>query len=221
MTHTRRMNKSQQLLLRRVFLTTVTIVLVAITAATVYAALKRVATTSSRVAVTAAPMNNANVPAVTMQKAPSGLPTRLSIPSIGVDAVIAPAGLTTDGTMDIQKDPDQVGWYKFGTRPGDEGSAVIAGHSGWTGKHGSVFNNLSALKPGDEMSVVDQKGIVATFTVREAKQYDPNADAEFIFMSYDGKAHLNLITCEGAWVNATQSFTHRLVVFADLKKSKV
>jgi hypothetical protein len=36
-----------------------------------------------------------------------------------------------------------------------------------------------------------------------------------IFSVKDGKAHLNLITCEGAWDAATQSYSDRLVVFTE------
>lgn len=153
----------------------------------------------------------------TTQKPPAGLPAQLSIPSINIDAVIAHAGLTADGLMDIKKDPDQVAWYMFGTRPGDEGSAVIAGHSGWTGQHGSIFNELGDLKVGDKVSIVDQKGVTITFIVRESRKYDPNADAANVFKSYDGQAHLNLITCEGSWDNTTQSYSDRLVVFTDIE----
>jgi LPXTG-site transpeptidase (sortase) family protein len=149
------------------------------------------------------------------QKKPSGLPSRLSIPSIGLDSVIAHAGLTKDGAMDIKENPDEVAWYQFGTRPGDEGSAVIAGHYGWTGLHGSVFNNLQSLNPGDKIIVLDEDNLTTTFAVIRTEKYDPNADATKIFQSYDDKAHLNLITCDGAWVKSTHSYSDRLVVFAE------
>jgi LPXTG-site transpeptidase (sortase) family protein len=160
----------------------------------------------------------ANAEPVSQQKMPSGLPITITIPAIGVNAVIADAGLKADGTMDIKKDPDQVAWYEFGTRPGDEGSAVIAGHSGWTGLHGSVFNDIYKLTKGDTISVLDQTGSTKTFVVTGSKEYSPTADATSVFQSYDGKAHLNLVTCDGVWVNATDSRSSRLVVFADLQE---
>jgi LPXTG-site transpeptidase (sortase) family protein len=150
-------------------------------------------------------------------KPPAGSPVQLSIPSISLDAVIAHAGLKADGTMDIQKNPDQVAWYEFGPRPGDQGSAVIAGHYGWTGSHGSVFNNLHLLAKGDKVSVVDQNNKTTTFIVNRIEKYDPKANAATIFQSYDGKAHLNLITCDGTWVASAHSYSDRLVVFTDLE----
>lgn len=154
----------------------------------------------------------------TRQKPPAARPTTISIPSIGVDTIIAHAGLREDGAMDIPKNPDQVAWYEFGTRPGDEGSAVIAGHSGWTGSHGSIFNDLYKLQKGDRLSVLDQAGSTKTFIVTGTKEYSPTADATSVFQSSDGKAHLNLITCDGVWVNATNSDSSRLVVFTDLEQ---
>ena len=145
------------------------------------------------------------------------LPIRLRIPIIKIDAVINYVGLTSDGTMDIAKDPDKVAWYEFGPRPGENGSAVIAGHYGWIGDKGSVFNDLHTLKKGDEVSVIDVKGNNIVFVVRESRKYDPNADATIVFKSNDGKAHLNLITCEGVWIESQKTYSDRLVVFTDKK----
>ena len=58
----------------------------------------------------------------------AGLPIRLKIPSIKVDAAIEYVGIAPDGNMDVPKGPDNVAWFEPGTRPGDVGSAVLAGH---------------------------------------------------------------------------------------------
>lgn len=148
---------------------------------------------------------------------PVELPLRLKIPVINVDAAIYYVGLTSDGTMDIAKDPDKVAWYEFGPRPGEIGSAVIAGHYGWIGDKGSIFNDIHTLKKGDELSVTGEKGTVIVFVVREIRQYNPDSDATTVFKSNDGKSHLNLITCSGVWENHVQSYSNRLVVFTDRK----
>lgn len=148
----------------------------------------------------------------------AGPPVRLVIASINVDAIINPVGLTKDGAMDIGENPDQVAWYQAGPIPGQDGNAVIAGHYGWKNGHGSVFNNLHDIKVGDSISVYDAKGLVTSFIVRQTRLYDPAADAADVFISNDNKPHLNLITCEGTWVTSKDSYSNRLVVFADLKK---
>lgn len=144
-----------------------------------------------------------------------GIPSQLVIADIGVNAPVASAGLTPDGAMDIQKNPDQVTWYKLGPKPGSIGSAVIAGHYGWENGKGSVFNNLHTLKVGDIIVVNDEKGAAISFVVRDTRSYDPAADASAVFLSHDGKAHLNLITCEGVWNSIKQTYSNRLVVFTD------
>ena len=142
-----------------------------------------------------------------------GRPTRLKIPSINVNTIIEYVGLTPDGAMDVPKSPHNVGWFKLGPRPGENGSAVIAGHYGF--KKGSVFDNLHKLGKGDKLYVQDEKGAITTFVVREILKYDSKADALDVFDSSDGKAHLNLITCEGIWDKVSKNYSKRLVIFTD------
>lgn len=147
-----------------------------------------------------------------------GLPVRLTISSININTTIDYVGLTPDGSMDIKANPEVVGWYMIGPRPGDKGSAVIAGHYGWqpNGKP-AIFNDIQKLHKGDELSVVDQQGQSVTFVVREIRKYNPDADATAVFKSSDDGSHLNLITCNGVWVKDKQSYSDRLVVFTDKK----
>lgn len=144
------------------------------------------------------------------------LPMHLKIPVISVDSAIEYVGVTPSGDMDVPKNPDDVAWYKLGVRPGENGSAVIAGHFGTlkNGK-GSVFDNLYKLRKGDKVYIEDDKGVITTFVVRESRRYEPNADATAVFISNDGKPHLNLITCEGVWDEVSKSYPTRLVVFTD------
>jgi len=63
--------------------------------------------------------------------------------------------------------------------------------------------------------VQDNKGKTITFVVREIKIFDSSEDTSGIFSLDDGKAHLNLITCEGTWNNIQKTYSNRLVVFTD------
>lgn len=143
------------------------------------------------------------------------LPIRLKIPSIAVDAPITHAGFTTAGAMDAPKSQGDVAWFSRGPRPGAIGSAVMSGHYGWVNKRGSVFNKLNTLRAGDKLYVIDEKQKTTTFVVRKSQEYTKDADALAVFSSRDGKSHLNLVTCSGTWVQSLQTYTHRLVIFAD------
>lgn len=145
-----------------------------------------------------------------------GIPIHLRIPKISVDAKIDSVGITSDGAVGAPKGPANVTWYNLGPRPGDKGSAVITGHYGkWKNGEGSVFDDLSKLSHGDKIYVEDEKGTTISFVVRELRTYDQNENVPEVFSSGDGKAHLNIITCEGVWIEAQQTYSNRLIVFAD------
>jgi LPXTG-site transpeptidase (sortase) family protein len=145
----------------------------------------------------------------------SSLPVRLKIPKINVNTAIESVGLTKDGAMDVPKGPVDVAWFKFGPRPGEIGNAVISGHFGWKDNIPAVFDNLYQLRNGDKIYIKDETGTTTVFVVREIRSFDPNADAKDVFISTDGKAHLNLVTCEGVWNKTQKSYSKRLVVFTD------
>ncbi len=144
-----------------------------------------------------------------------GGPVRLKIPKLNVDAAVVYVGLTPQGAMGAPKNQTDVAWYEGGARPGENGSAVIAGHYGWIQGKPSVFNDISTLRKGDNIYVEDDTGATTAFAVREIRTYDPKADTTSVFSSTDGTSHLNLITCEGAWDEARGTYSGRLVVFAD------
>lgn len=147
----------------------------------------------------------------------SGLPIHLTIPKINVSAPIEHVGLTPEGDMDTPKNSMNAAWYDQGTRPGENGSAVIDGHFGIKNGSQAVFDNLYKLRKGDLLYVEDEKKVVTTFVVRESRSFDPKADASEVFFSNDGKSHLNLITCEGVWDKISKSYSKRLIVFTDKK----
>ena len=143
-------------------------------------------------------------------------PVQLTIKDIDVSSPITPTGLTSEGDMAIDDDPQQVAWYQLGPKPGEEGSAVIAGHYGWKNGVPSIFNDLNKLVKGDEISMTGEDGRVFTFVVTRTELFAPNQDATTVFKSDDGKAHLNLITCQGSWNNSLSTYSERLVVFTEL-----
>lgn len=144
-----------------------------------------------------------------------GLPVRLKIPEIAVDDAVEQVGVTSEGEMGTPKGPTGVAWFSLGPRPGEIGSAVISGHYGWKNGIPAVFDNLYKLRAGDRLYIEDENGVITTFVVRELRRYGENADASEVFTSRDGKAHLNLVTCEGVWNKFSKSYSKRLVVFTD------
>lgn len=122
-------------------------------------------------------------------------------------------GLTKDGDMDVPPDLINVGWYKYGTKPGSIGSAVIAGHLEGT-KDLGVFINLETLRAGDIVNVRNDRDETISFVVRKTLSYKQDERPTEIFHKTDG-VYLNLITCSGIWSNSQKRYSHRLVVFTE------
>jgi LPXTG-site transpeptidase (sortase) family protein len=142
-------------------------------------------------------------------------PIRLTIPKINVDAALDYVALTSQGALGVPKSPSNVGWYDRGPRPGEKGSSVIDGHFGYKDNVPAVFDKLHLLQQGDNIYVKDDLGMTTAFVVRDVRTLDENQDASNVFISNDEKAHLNLITCQGTWIEVHKSYASRLVVFAD------
>lgn len=143
-------------------------------------------------------------------------PVRLIIPRIGLNAAIEYVGLTTGGAMAAPSAPGTVGWYELGPRPGNTGSAVIDGHSGYADGTAAAFDELPALGKGDTLYVEDASGRLASFVVSATRLYARDANAAEVFAPTAAR-RLNLITCTGSFDAAAGTHSERLVVFADLE----
>lgn len=162
----------------------------------------------------------ASIQEVAVPVLPVGKPVKLMIPQIKVDSVLESVGLTSRGAVDIPKGPASAAWFDLGRRPGEEGTAVIVGHFGWKDGIPAVFDNLHKLRKGDKLNVLSDSGETISFVVRELKTYKEHEIVAEVFGSNDGKAHLNLITCQGVWNKSKKSYSNRLVVFTDLVASE-
>ncbi|MCX6780499.1 MAG: class F sortase [Candidatus Magasanikbacteria bacterium] len=143
------------------------------------------------------------------------LPLRILIPRIRVDAAIEKVGLLPDGSMGVPKIPRDAAWFNLGPRPGNVGTAAIAGHVNWWNGASAVFANLNKLKPGDKIIIQDEKGWKTSFIVRKSRLFGSAESAEEVFNRNDGASHLALITCNGVWIKRDKQYSKRFVIFAD------
>src|SRR6266487_3411735 len=143
---------------------------------------------------------------------------RLLIPAIGVNAPIESVGVRPDGTMETpaQRPWNDVGWYNAGPRPGERGSAVIAGHLDRPGGNPAAFWRLRDLRVGDSVLVMDASGTTLRFHVTRLMYYPPqDAPVQDIFGNSAG-SFLNLTTCAGDWIPTQHQTALRLVVYTSL-----
>jgi sortase A len=153
-------------------------------------------------------------PTVTSSNA--ALPSRLIIPKLEIDTDVQHVGVTRSGNMAAPNNFTDVSWYKYGTIPGNLGSAVMAGHVDNALGTPAIFIDLPKLEIGDDVYVTDEDGRRLRFQVvdKELYPYD-EAPLKRIF-NESGAAYLNLITCQGEWVPEAKSAAKRLVVYTKL-----
>ena len=141
-------------------------------------------------------------------------PVRLTVLSLGIDAAVVPVQNKPDGSMDVPKQYDEIGWYSLGPVVGAPGNAVFAGHVNNALTTTGVFANLSQIQIGDLVEIRDAQGMTLRYRVSEIANYPVDgAPAETIFAK-KGSSQVVLITCEGDWDQNLHSFDRRLVVFA-------
>lgn len=140
-------------------------------------------------------------------------PVSLSIPVIGVHTRLIRLGLTAQGTLQVPASTAVAGWYTGGPRPGQVGSAVIAGHiDSYLGP--GVFFRLRLLRPGNRVYVRQAGGRLAVFRVYAEHSYPKD---HFPTQRVYGPApdpELRLITCGGTFNPATRSYLNNVVVYA-------
>lgn len=144
-------------------------------------------------------------------------PAELIIPKLNIDTSIESVGIDPFGNMDVPKDEENAGWYKYSVLPGDTGNAVMAGHlDSKTGP--AIFYKLADLDVGDEIIVRSTLGQTKTFTVTATKIYsNTNFPSQVVFGPTDAR-RLNLITCTGVFNRASMHYNQRIVVFSELKQ---
>lgn len=160
-----------------------------------------------------------DIPASTDTPVPTpypGIPSEISIPAIGVRAEVESVGLDENQLMDTPDDYHATAWYNLGPRPGEPGSAVIDGHVDTPDGKPAVFANITALVPGDTISVSDGNGHSLAFRITHTESYPTDEFPVSIVFGPSKVAKLNLITCGGTWDRSRATYTERVVVFSEL-----
>jgi sortase A len=142
-------------------------------------------------------------------------PQTLIIPRMNVAAPVIAMGLE-EGRMAVPNNYTEVGWYKYGTIPGNVGSAVMGAHVDDGGRTNGLFKNLKILTIGDDIYVTDTNGNKLHFRVTERKVYDRKTQVTDYVFARNDKARLNLITCHGTFLPRENTYNQRLVIFAEL-----
>lgn len=157
------------------------------------------------------------VPAVTDRQPEFLIPSKVWIPSIGLEASVEAVGLLENGQMEAPVSSHVAGIFIDGVLPGQKGNAILAGHvDNYTGP--AIFYPLKKVKPGAPVVLSDKEGNYLVFKVIAVESY-PTAEApiEKIFGDSDIE-QLNLITCTGKYNREKREHEKRLVVYTRMLK---
>ena len=146
------------------------------------------------------------------------MPARVVIPSIGVDAPVVPVGVDRfTHQTEVPDDVDVVGWYRFGPTPGAPGSSLLLGHVDSRVQGLGAFFRLGEVQPGALITVryaaSDAGRHQASFVVVARRSY-PKVDLPGRIFARGGRPVLALVTCGGAFNEATRHYADNVVVYA-------
>lgn len=151
-------------------------------------------------------------PAAATRPAPSP-PVGVTIAALGIrDAPVLAVGVRDDGELEVPG-ADDVGWYRYGPRPGDPGSAMLAAHVAFNGEDG-VFRHLTRLGVGEVVDVRFADGTVRSFRVTGREQHAKEALPSDVW-AVDGPPRLALVTCGGTFDRTASSYRDNVVVYAE------
>ncbi|GKQ39740.1 class F sortase [Streptomyces sp. A012304] len=147
---------------------------------------------------------------------PYGVPDRVRISAIQVDAPIMPVGLDIDGWVAAPppEDPNLAGWFTGAVSPGEKGTAVVVGHVD-NAQGPAVFYGLGALKKGHRVEVARKDGKTAVFEIYGIEVFEKNNFPGDRVYASKGSPELRVITCGGGFSKAN-GYDGNVVVFARL-----
>ena len=175
--------------------------------------------------ITVNPVNISSAPAPTAPPitvkpttVASGIPQRITIEAIALDAPVVEMGWQTvekgGGPVSEWVVPEnEAGWHINSAQPGQGSNIVISGHNNSTGGH--IFGQLAELEVGDTIRILTSEDKAVTYQIKET-QIVRTLGASQQTLDYlqqiiepTSSERLTLITCWPSWTN-----THRLIITA-------
>lgn len=142
-------------------------------------------------------------------------PVRLVLPALDISARIAPVSVASQGDLEVPEDPNVLGWWRGGARPGDGwGSVLIDGHVDSATRGIGAFARLRELEPGDPVLTESASGEVRRYRVTGRRQFPKSTLPAGAIFSQDVQERLVLITCGGRFDRDERKYPDNLVVFA-------
>ncbi|MDF9813952.1 class F sortase [Streptomyces sp. SPB162] len=145
-----------------------------------------------------------------------GDPTRVAIPSLGVDSSLLRLGLNADETVQVPPSEQGMtaGWYVNSAVPGERGASVVIGHNN-TRYGKAVFHDLGKIKKGADIAIRGADGKITHFTVTTTQTVSKKSFPTQQVYAPTPAPTLRLITCDGS-IDAQGHPVDNLIVYATL-----
>lgn len=144
-------------------------------------------------------------------------PRYIRIDKLNLYARIISVGKTKDGALDAPVTAWDVGWYKDGGQPGQEGAMLLDGHVNDSFNTPGIFAGLNALQNGDLITIERGDGQVYTYRVvhLETKPVSSVDMSRLLAPVNKDRQGLNLITCGGVYNRRTGTYSDRILVYTE------
>jgi sortase (surface protein transpeptidase) len=128
---------------------------------------------------------------------------------------VVPVGVARDGEMALPPTPAQVGWYRYGPRPGDDsGSTVLAAHLDMPGYGVGPIAAVEELRRGDVITVRSAE-VTRRYTVTSVTSIRKTSLDLAALFARDGPPRLHVVTCGGRFDPEAHRYDANVVVTAE------
>ncbi len=144
-------------------------------------------------------------------------PIRIEIPRLGAVAPIVDVSTLAGGELDVPPNPQVVGWWKYGAKPGAaKGTAILDGHINYAGVDG-VLSRIATLNPGDAVYIYglnNGKNTRLPFKITGVRTYSKQALPYQEIFDQKSVGRVAIVTCGGPFDASTGNYRDNIVAFA-------
>ena len=143
----------------------------------------------------------------------------LIVPSARIRARIVRIGPTWNNALGAPDNPEVIGWWETGPKPGEVGNVLLDGHRDFSDIDGNVGTGVCWSLPftelGDPILIRDSAaGVFHIYEVTETTSVLWNAPEGIDYLRATADSRLTLITCEGSFDGEAHNYSNRRIVVA-------
>lgn len=125
-----------------------------------------------------------------------GTPDRLVVPSVGINAPVAPIEMSPEGVLTPPADVDSTGWWRRSAQPGARsGQVLVTGHAVHDGD--GAMDDIGEVHAGDRVRLRSggKTALYRTTSVAVLSKAEVAERARTLFGQDRGHGRLVLVTC--------------------------